>query len=110
MTDYGLSREIPLTDPRQVLWAKQRAERGFDDTELWNLDVTIAEFITPRLKAYAADVQGVPGTLKEEEWQKMLLLMVQAFEEYNGADFQNKTMRGKKGFKLFRKYFSNLWQ
>ena len=110
MTDYGLSREIPLTDPRQVLWAKQRAERGFDDTELWNLDVTIAEFITPRLKAYAAKVQGVPGTLKEEEWQQMLNLMVQTFEEYSEAECHDKTMKGKKGFKLFRKYFSHLWQ
>lgn len=109
MTDYGCSKKISLTDPRQVLWATQRAERGFDDTELWNLDMTIAEFIAPRLKAYASCIQGVPNGLSEDEWEKMLALMVHAFEQYTTADFLSKTMKGQKGFKLFRKYFSHLW-
>jgi hypothetical protein len=39
-------------DKRQKLWKKQRDERGFDDTELWNLDVTMAKFILPRLAAF----------------------------------------------------------
>lgn len=33
-------------------WEKQRYKRGFDDTELWGLDYTIASFILPRLIAF----------------------------------------------------------
>lgn len=51
-TNYSLSKTISKKDKRQKLWRKQRDERGFDDTELWNLDVTMAKFILPRLKEF----------------------------------------------------------
>ena len=39
-------------DPREPEWKRQREERGFDDRELWSLDVTLAKFLVPRLKAF----------------------------------------------------------
>lgn len=36
----------------QNKWKLERKLRGFDTTELWNLDATIAEFILPRLIAF----------------------------------------------------------
>lgn len=36
----------------QKRWELERKSRGFDSTELWNLDATIAEFILPRLIAF----------------------------------------------------------
>ena len=39
-------------DVREELYSTQRKERGFDDSELWSLDVTISKFITPRLEQY----------------------------------------------------------
>jgi hypothetical protein len=37
-------------DYRQKRWAKQRDKDGFDDTEIWSLDVTLLLFLYPRLK------------------------------------------------------------
>lgn len=39
-----------LTDEKN--FKKQRIERGFDDSETWALDCTIANFIIPRLERY----------------------------------------------------------
>lgn len=53
-----------LTEPDEEHWSEwqqQRLERGFDDTELWNLDVTIARFILPRLKIYKENTFTIPG-------------------------------------------------
>lgn len=47
---YSLSGQISKDDPRQQLWEEQRHERGFDNTELWNLDITFASFLLPQLK------------------------------------------------------------
>ncbi len=43
--DYG-------TDNDNEESKQQRLERGFDDTELFNFDMTISKFILPRLKRY----------------------------------------------------------
>ena len=39
-------------DQRGPQFKKQRLERGFDESETWSLDYTIARFIAPRLKAF----------------------------------------------------------
>jgi len=41
-------------DDREPKFAKQREERGFDDSETWSLGDTIARFIIPRLERYMA--------------------------------------------------------
>ena len=109
MTDYSCSKKMKETDPRQEVWARQREERGFDDTELWNLDVTICKFILPRLKAFAANIQGVPGDLTEEQWADILAHMLQSFEAYIEEDYVVKTAEGKEGFTLFVTYLRHLW-
>ena len=37
---------------RRFKWFIQRHWRGFDDRELWSLDLTIAKYVYPRLKAF----------------------------------------------------------
>lgn len=39
-------------DEREEDYKQQRVERGFDDSETWSLDMTIARFIIPRLERY----------------------------------------------------------
>lgn len=39
-------------DDRYEDFKKQRLERGFDESETWSLDYTIARFIAPRLRAF----------------------------------------------------------
>ena len=33
-------------------WTPPEEEEGIDEKELWNLDVTLTDFILPRLKAF----------------------------------------------------------
>jgi hypothetical protein len=46
----------------------QRRTRGFDDSETWNLDHRIAEFILPRLKLFRemSPSQGIPSEFIDE--------------------------------------------
>ena len=46
-------------DPREKQYVKQRVERGFDSSELWSLDYTIARFIIPRLEAFKEEASEV---------------------------------------------------
>jgi hypothetical protein len=65
---------------RHIKWWWQRRTRGFDDRELWNLDVTIAKFILPRLKRYKDMTSGAPSGLYQIEWGLILSDIIQAFE------------------------------
>ena len=40
------------SDNRWCKYKGQRLSRGFDDSETWNLDTTIAKFIIPRLERF----------------------------------------------------------
>lgn len=87
----------------------------FNPKELWNLDITIAKFILPRLKAFKKCAAGYPGDLTEKKWQKMLDKMIFTFE-YHADKFARLSTMTKKdfktireGFDLFQEYFPALW-
>lgn len=99
---------------RAEIYRKQRMERGFDDSETWSLDYTIAKFILPRLKRFKEVTNGYPGGLSEEEWDEILDKMIYAFDlkvNYD-SDFDWKDGDQKKfdeGIKLFSEWFLHLW-
>ena len=43
---------MKTSDNRWCKYKGQRLSRGFDDSETWNLDTTIAKFIIPRLERF----------------------------------------------------------
>ena len=108
-------------DENDVRWdamKQQRLERGFDSSECWNLDSTIARFIIPRLEVFIGDHAGYPANMTSEQWDNILNQILEAFKLYMDEDaFFNLTQeerdkRGKKidkGLKLFAKHFSGLW-
>lgn len=114
---YGIENvNFSLISPSDERWDEykaQRLERGFDDSELWSLDMTIAKFIYPRLKAFAEHCGSTPSTLKDEEWNIILDDMLKAFEiiinpeKFPWSDEDNKII--VKGLDLFRSYFFALW-
>lgn len=107
----------------------QRRTRGFDNSELWNLDLTIARFIAPRLRAFIDEFNnpivpvsvGQTGALKQydssksEEWKAKLEKMHKAFQLivdsecafYNLSTEQQIAIED--GLDLFRKHFHDLW-
>ena len=109
---------IKEDDSRFEDFKKQRLERGFDNSELWSLDCTIAEFIVPRLKAFkevSADEGDHPGSLAEKEWQDILSQMIEGFELYpnhfhwDPEEQETNWKKVDKAMSLFHKYFFSLW-
>lgn len=94
----------------KFLW--QRNTRGWDDSEVWNLDFTLAKIIAPRLRRFKETKDGWnPSDMTVEEWETALDKMIAAFE-YFGDDSRWLTENESKhqeGLDLFAKYFSRLW-
>ena len=115
-------------------YKNQRIERGFDDTETWNLDSTMAKFILPRLKRFKELHNGYPANLTPEQYDLYLDKMIYAFEQlsdedasmdelenvfgednfkigdssYAGAE-RNRDVTVEEGLQLFAEYFQSLW-
>ncbi len=103
-------------DKRENKYSKQRIERGFDDSELWSLDCTIANFILPRLIEFRKQINGYPGHLSNEgEWVDMLDKMIEAFELVTQSKLINHNessieyQKFNEGITLFKDNFLNLW-
>ena len=109
---YGLAfTSYDKKDKRQKKWKKQRKVRGFDDTELYDLDVTMASFILPRLRRFKKVSITYPCETPEE-WDAKLDLMISAFSHICDRSFDISGKRDaevEKGLKVFAEYFRALW-
>ena len=88
---YGINNvNFSLISPDHPKWdkfTKQRLEFGFDDSEVWNLDLTIAKFILPRIERLKETFAGYPAFLNsEDEWKKILEKICKAFSLYINCD------------------------
>lgn len=62
-------------------YKRQRIERGFDDTELWGLDRTIAKYVLPRLIEFKKVTNGYPPNFDSfEEWIAVIDKMIYSFD------------------------------
>lgn len=105
-----------LIDPSDDRWDdfhKQRMENGFDESETWSLDSTIAKFIYPRLKLFREIDAGYPAIFKNrDQWNDILDKMLFAFEKLSSGenifedDINNKI---NEGLDLFRENYHRLW-
>ena len=99
-------------------WLKlkyQKVTRGYTDSEIWNLDCTLTEWILPRLKTFKNETKGRPSNLTEKEWDIILDKMIKAFELYRQEPSDDVAQREKdnnaikEGFKLFGECIYYLW-
>ena len=120
-------------------YRKNRATRvEIEPHDTWSMDCTLAMIIHPMLVQLKATTHGYPSTTTEQEWDQILDEMIWAFEQkcrdnweddYYGdyvEDQKNGSMVGSfkwidheglkthqermsNGFKLFGKYYENLW-
>jgi hypothetical protein len=105
---------VDQEDDRWEEYTKQRLERGFDISETWNLDGTIAKFIYPRLKVFIEDVKRVgcfPASMTFDEWLKILDDMLKGFELLVSDEIKNEDEDKiiEHSLDLFRKHFLSLW-
>lgn len=106
----------------------QRRIRGWDDSEIWSLDVTHAQWILPRLQRLLEVKNGYPSEFSNpdddmddsglERWRGILSKMVRAFDliaqKWDDAEWQENAEAPEyreieDGLVLFAKYHGNLW-
>lgn len=132
----GLSIPLNLSSMMKEFDPKAIA-KTIDVEELYDLDITIAKFILPRLIAFKQHSEGQPRlNMSREEWDEILDKMIYAFEriacqteedtpEYKAyikavwnneedlADLKRAAKASLKpiseGLSLYHKYYRNLW-
>lgn len=92
----------------------QRKLRGFDDSEIWNFDITLAKFIIPRLERFKQVCDGYPycdDVKSFQDWITVLNKIIASFSEIackdDGDDRDEDIIN--EGLDLFRKYYFYLW-
>ena len=88
---------------------KDTKENGFDKSECWNLDITIAKFILPRLKYFKENTISYPQVdIGLDGWHEILDKMIYSFDEILKDDSTDQD-KIQEGLELFAKYYVNLW-
>lgn len=102
---------------RSIVFWWQRWTRGWDDSETWSMDSSLAKIILPTLQVYQDMNTMFPWSLTMETWNKIIAEMVWGFQwfadgkqhtyDYNKeADQAN---RAHDAIELFAKYYKYLW-
>lgn len=101
---------------RSLRFVYQRVIRGFDDSETWSLDHSLAKLILPRLKQFNKIRTGYPSDITDEEWEAILHEMIAAFEWFAsddrwnfGPEYEARFKKAQKGVELFAKHYHSLW-
>ena len=101
---------------RSLRFFWQRLTRGWDDSETWSLDHSLAKLITPRLKRYKEVNCGYPSSMSWEEWNEILDEMIFGFEWFQSdarfdvnSEYDANYIRAQKGIDLFAKHYFHLW-
>ena len=117
---------------------KQKIRIKIHNYDTWSMDHTLAEIILPMLIQLKDTQHGYPNDLTEQEWNAILDEMIWAFEQKCRDDWESEYYKfeegagdgfpggyklvwenpeGRKkhqermtnGFRLFGKYYENLW-
>jgi len=94
---------------REEYFAKQRQERGFDDSELWDLFYHHALWLLPRLKEFRRGNPCHPMHMTKEEWDSILDEMIDGFEIIASDVIGVPTRKIYRALNLFKKYYFGLW-
>lgn len=113
-----------MNNRQRKKWLKQQG-LYVNSKETWNLDITFAKYIIPRLKKFKKLNNGYPGREEmdtPEKWDEALDKMIQAFEyvvnefdwwkdnpKYNFDEGKRRQTVINEGLQLFAKYYMNLW-
>lgn len=114
--------ELDLDSKNIKKYVNQYKESGFDDSELWNLDLTLGRFLLPRLKRFkeiiqTSNLKGYPPICESfEEWLSILDEIIWMFETHIADDYQEDKDLAKmleermnKAKELFGKYWTYFW-
>lgn len=104
---FGFAFDEEISEKRRNELQKELQENGFDSSELWNLDFTIAKFVLPRLKAYieADPVVGINHAGLGDTLYALQVIIDKCEKGIMDWDVE----RYKNGMKVFAEEFHGLW-
>ena len=91
---------------------EQRDKFGFDNGEIFNLDVSFSKWMSKRLKRFIKVNNGYPVSLTEKKWNKILKKMYKGFKlnsKYTVFKGDKKYSKIEKAYKLFSKHHNDIW-
>ena len=98
---------------RSIRFLHQRLTRGWDDSETFSLDYSLAKIILPRLKRFRQVTIGTPGEMSNQEWIDKLDKMIAAFEFAASEERWNASIedyeKHNEGLDLFAQHYWQLW-
>ena len=114
--NFSVADEVYEKDlATREMYKQQRFENGFDDTETWHMDRTIALFIIPRLKKFIQVNNGIPNGETIESYNQKLNFIISAFENYYATNKyyesvdDNERKQLTDDVKIAVEYLSKLW-
>jgi hypothetical protein len=118
INNFSIAEEVYPND-QAILnkYKKQREEQGFDDTETWHLDKTLALFLIPRLERFIQVNNGFPTGETEESYDEKLNFILNSFKEYYYNEDQEVSLEiekerlsnAKKAAVLLGELWFDLW-
>lgn len=113
----------------QVKYGFQRMFRGYDDTEVFNTDLTFIDRYLKILKDFSKNHHGYPPSITNEQWDDILDEMIKHLSLMTEDNVETELKKGmpdsfepdyktvsgimnrhkEEFFKLFSKWFYNLW-
>lgn len=106
---------------------KRKKKDKIKPEELWNLDLTIVEWLLPRIKAFKEQTDGYPGDITWDQWMSILDRIITGLEAYTAERdwdnnlsteknleidkefYHNKRIEFKEAMELLTNHFGNLW-
>lgn len=103
-----------LKDKRQEYWKQERKTLGFDEREMWNLDMTLCQIIYPRLKHFRDHCivfVDKPFDYKNETMslEQALDKILDGFEKYMKKGYTNTPKESDYAFELLAFILPMLW-
>jgi hypothetical protein len=118
-TNYGdfLILAKDGSEERNLKLFKERVKNGFDASDLYSLDYTIAKTLLPKMiEKFRDTTHSYPSNISYEEWKEILTKLIWFFNEvlnnYNTPDSEKDSEYNKhldECTKLFVEYFTTLW-
>ena len=102
---------ISKGDNRQAYFCKERRERGFDNSELWNLDQKILDFLIPRFKEFTSGAYWFDGNGGQVSGDVVMKDILEGFElmDSDKETTEEENIKIRKAWRLFEYHFFDLW-
>lgn len=111
----GLKHKVS-TLRRELVYAWQRAWKGYDESYWYGLDSTFVELYISLLTRLRKDMNSYPPEMTVEQWEQILDEMIKCLKEMRvlftpnvSRDYDSIMESKERFFELFNRYFYQLW-